>query len=306
MKRPPFDLWQLLCVRAIAEHGSIHGAARFLNTRQSAVSRSLHNLEERLNVRLFTRSPAGATPTVFGGEFVRWSQTILDNVGGMNARARRTGKGENGQISLGIQTCVLPGRLSTFTAEFRTTYPDIVFRYSEGTGKRLLRRLQRGQIDFAVVTRRNLVPALRVTPLWSDRIVAALPTGHPLATQPEVSWADLRHEIFLIGRDNAGQDFETLIQRKLGETDIGPKIRRHDIGSNRIVALVQNYEGIALLPASWLPLIRDQHGHDVTIMEIRDANGSSHLEFGIVWRPDNENPCARSFARYVEAHRPWT
>ncbi|WP_156477242.1 LysR family transcriptional regulator, partial [Acetobacter tropicalis] len=45
MRRPPFDLWQLLCVRAIAEQGSIHGAARFLNTRQSAVSRSLHNLD---------------------------------------------------------------------------------------------------------------------------------------------------------------------------------------------------------------------------------------------------------------------
>ncbi|WP_291362729.1 LysR family transcriptional regulator [Acetobacter sp. UBA5411] len=304
MRRPPFDLWQLLCVRAIAEHGSIHGAARFLNIRQSAVSRTLHNLEERLDVRLFIRSPAGAAPTMFGQEFIRWSQTILDNVAGMNTRARRTGKGENGQISIGIQTCVLPGRLSTFTADFRATHPDIVFRYSEGTGKRLLRRLQRGQIDFAVVTRRNLAPALRVTPLWSDRIVAALPTDHPLATRPEVSWTDLRHETFLTGRDNAGQDFEALIQRKLGETGTRPKIQRHDIGSNRIIALVQNHEGVALLPASWLPLIRDQHGHDVAISEIRDAGGSSHLEFGIVWRPDNENPCSGSFARYIETRRP--
>ncbi|WEQ53734.1 LysR family transcriptional regulator [Komagataeibacter oboediens] len=305
MRRPPFDLWQLLCVRAIAEQGSIHGAARFLNTRQSAVSRSLHNLEERLNVRLFTRSPAGATPTAFGEEFILWTQMILDNVAGMNARARRTGKGENGQISIGIQTCVLPGRLSAFTAEFRATHPDIIFRYSEGTGKRLVRRLQRGQIDFAAVTRRNLTPVLRVMPLWSDRIVAALSTDHPLATRREISWQDLRHETFLIGRDNAGHDFKELIRRKLGETDIHPRIRHHDIGSNRVVALVQNKEGIALLPASWLPLIRDQHGHDIAIMEIRDAGGSSHLEFGIVWRPDNENPCAQSFARYIEAHQPW-
>ena len=223
MRRPPFDIWQLLCVQAIAEHGSIHGAARFLNARQSAISRSLRNLEERLNVTLFTRSPTGATPTTFGREFINWSQTILDNVAGMNARARRTGKGENGQISVGIQTCVLPGRFSAFTAEFRTKHPDIVFRYSEGTGKRLLRRLQRGQIDFAVVTRRNLAPALRVTPLWSDRIVAALPVSHPFANQREISWSDLRHDIFLIGRDNAGQDFEELVRRKLGEPDMHPK-----------------------------------------------------------------------------------
>lgn len=303
MRRPPFDLWQLLCVRAIAKHGSIHGAARFLNIQQSAVSRSLHNLEERLNVRLFTRSPTGVTPTKFGREFISWSDTILDNVASMNARAQRTGKGENGHISVGIQTCVMPGRFSVFTAEFRTKHPDIIFRYSEGTGKRLLHRLQHGQIDFAVVTRRNLVPALRITPLWSERIVAALPAGHPLANQREISWSDLRHDIFLIGRDNAGQDFEELVRRKLGKPDMHPKIRRHDIGSNRIIALVRNNEGVALLPASWLPLVHDQHGHDVAITDIRDVDGSSHLEFGIVCRADNENPCARSFARYIEAHR---
>jgi len=222
----------------------------------------------------------------------------------MNTRAQRTGKGENGQISVGIQTCVLPGRFSAFTAEFRTTHPDVIFRYSEGTGKRLLRRLQRGQIDFAVVARRNLAPALRVTPLWSDRIVAALPADHPLATQLEVSWADLRHETFLIGRDNAGQDFKELIRRKLGETDTYSRIRRHDIGSNRVIALVENKEGIALLPASWLPLIRDQQGNEVAILEIRDADGSSQLEFGIVWRPDNENPCVQGFAQYIETQRP--
>jgi len=303
MKRPPFDLWQLLCVRAIAEQGSIHGAARFLNTRQSAVSRCLHNLEERLNITLFSRSPAGVTPTAFGREFIGWSHMILDNVAGMNARARRTGKGESGEISVGIQTCVVPGRFSDFTKKFRAENSDIVFRYSESTGKRLLRRLQRGHIDCAVVTRRNLAPALRVAPLWSDRIVAALPVSHTLAARPELSWMDLRHEIFLIGRDNAGQDFEELIRRKLGETDIRPKIRRHDIGSNRVIALVRSGEGIALLPASWLPLIHNQHGSEIGITEVRDSGGSSHLEFGIVWRPDNENPCARSFARYIEAHK---
>lgn len=223
---------------------------------------------------------------------------------GMNARARRTGKGESGCVSVGIQTCVIPGRFSAFTAQFRASNSDVVFRYSEGTGKRLLRRLQRGQIDFAVVTRRNLVPALRVTPLWSDRIVIALPASHPLAMRREVSWTDLLHETFLIGRDNAGQDFEKLIIRKFGESSARPCIRRHDIGSIRVLALVQNREGIALLPASWLPLIRDQHGQDVVIVEIRDANGSAHLEFGIVWRPDNENPCAQRFARYIEAPRP--
>lgn len=299
MRRLPFDLWQLLCVRMIAEHGSIHSAARALNTRQSNVSRSLHNLEERLGIRLFSRSPVGTNPTLFGQEFILWSQTILADVANMGAKAQRAGKGENGRISVGIQTCVLPGRFSAFSATFRVAHPDIVFHYLEGTGKRLLRRLQQNEIDFAIVTRRYLIPTLRMRPLWTDRIVVAISADHILAMQSEIFWTDLRHETFVIGRDNAGRDFEDLIYRKLGRTSSHFKIRRHDVGSNRVLALVQDQEGVALLPASWLSLIRNQD-KNIIIAEIRDENGPSHLEFNIIWQQENKNPSAQYFSQYVE------
>ncbi|WP_408736089.1 LysR family transcriptional regulator [Acetobacter aceti] len=48
MRRPPLDLRELLAVRVIASEGSIHGTARMLGGKQSALSRSMGLLEERL------------------------------------------------------------------------------------------------------------------------------------------------------------------------------------------------------------------------------------------------------------------
>ncbi|MDT8873427.1 LysR family transcriptional regulator [Komagataeibacter rhaeticus] len=50
IRRPPLDLRELLTVRIIARAGSIHGAARMMGGKQSAISRSLRLLEERLGV----------------------------------------------------------------------------------------------------------------------------------------------------------------------------------------------------------------------------------------------------------------
>ena len=50
----------------IVEMGSFSAAARHLNVRQSAVSKSVAQLEERLRVRLLMRSTRALKPTEAG------------------------------------------------------------------------------------------------------------------------------------------------------------------------------------------------------------------------------------------------
>ncbi|MFT8551080.1 MAG: LysR family transcriptional regulator [Acetobacter okinawensis] len=70
-RRPPLDLRELQCVREIAREGSIHAAARTLGSKQSAVSRLLRLLEERLGMQLFRRTSSGAKLTPAGTMFLR-------------------------------------------------------------------------------------------------------------------------------------------------------------------------------------------------------------------------------------------
>ena len=58
------DLYRIFC--EVAEEESISDAAKSLYIYQSAVSQSIRQLEEQLQVRLFSRQPRGVTLTAEG------------------------------------------------------------------------------------------------------------------------------------------------------------------------------------------------------------------------------------------------
>ena len=117
-RRPPFDIWHLLCVHAVAEYGSIQAAARNLAVKQSSISRFLQKLEQRIGVELFLRSPSGTTPTPAGVEFIKAAHDILNRVAHMRDIAQRAGRGEHGTLTIGLQNCIAPGRVLELLRSF--------------------------------------------------------------------------------------------------------------------------------------------------------------------------------------------
>ena len=61
---------------AVAEHGSVNKAAAALFRAQSAVTRSIHELERSLDVELFERRAGGMLPTAFGKTLLRRARRI--------------------------------------------------------------------------------------------------------------------------------------------------------------------------------------------------------------------------------------
>jgi len=94
----------------------------------------------------------------------------------------RPGNGENGQISIGIQTCI---RLDASRPSRRSSVlhiPISSFAPPKAQKKDCCVGSSGGKLNSRSASRRNPVTALQVTPLWRNRIVAALSTDHPLAT----------------------------------------------------------------------------------------------------------------------------
>lgn len=64
-----FD-WSLVrAFLAVAETGSLSGAARQLSQSQPTLGRQIKLFEDQLNLRLFDRQPRGFTLTPTGGKF---------------------------------------------------------------------------------------------------------------------------------------------------------------------------------------------------------------------------------------------
>src|SRR5674476_1644115 len=59
-------LQDLHVLMAVVQAGSMNKAAALLNTGQSAISRSIAELEHTIGVRLLDRNPQGVEPTQYG------------------------------------------------------------------------------------------------------------------------------------------------------------------------------------------------------------------------------------------------
>jgi hypothetical protein len=52
-------------------------------------------------------------------------------------------------------------------------------------------------------------------PLWSERVIVALPEDHPLTARPVVRWYEHANEQLLLRRRGPGLEFERLLATKL-------------------------------------------------------------------------------------------
>ena len=71
-------LHDLRVLMAVVKAGSMGKAAKLLATSQSAVSRSIGELEQTLGVRLLDRSANGIEPTSYGQALVKRGTAVFD------------------------------------------------------------------------------------------------------------------------------------------------------------------------------------------------------------------------------------
>lgn len=300
VRRPPLDLRELLFVRVIAREGSIHGAARALGGKQSAVSRSLRLLEERLSVALFRRTSSGAQLTPAGVAFLREAEKLLDGTVGLYERTRRWSRGETGVISVGVQGSIPPGRISAILESYSLAQPGISFTYRDNAKKELLQALKQEEIDLAIMTLPLPGSMVATTPLWSDRVVAIMPVEHPIAQVGTASWAELHDRTFLIGKDDTGEELLALLMRKMRQAGFVPMTRQEAVRSLRVVALAANGSGIALLPDAWLGFLPGAIRERIAIVEVIDGDGFPHFAYGAAWHRERCPPAARTVIRVLE------
>ncbi|MBN9022236.1 MAG: LysR family transcriptional regulator, partial [Rhizobiales bacterium] len=125
-----FSLRHVRYFVAVADAGSISGAARQLSISQSAVTEAVKALEDDLGAALLERSGRGVALTHRGQLFLRDAGRILEAV----ADARRTSAGKDalsGVLHLGASSLVAGYILAELLARFRRAYPGVAVAASE-------------------------------------------------------------------------------------------------------------------------------------------------------------------------------
>lgn len=88
----------------VVETGSFSGAARFLNVGQPAVSKTIAQLETRLQVSLLIRSTHGLSPTEAGLRFYERARAAITEADEAELAARGAGAGLSGRLRVSAAT----------------------------------------------------------------------------------------------------------------------------------------------------------------------------------------------------------
>ncbi len=187
----------------VVETGSFSGAARQIGVGQPAISKSIAQLEDRLQVRLLVRSTHGLTPTDAGIRFYERAKTAIQEADEAELQARGAGAGLNGRLRISAATTfarllVVP-RLPNFLAQHPELEIDIVLddRVIDLVSEGIDVALRMGQLSDSSAVARRLARGRRsvlATPAYLDRagtpsVPAELVTHEAVVySQLENSW----------------------------------------------------------------------------------------------------------------------
>ncbi|MFI8533421.1 LysR substrate-binding domain-containing protein [Streptomyces aquilus] len=179
------ELRQLTYFVTVAEELHFGRAAERLHIVQSAVSQQIQRLERELGAGLFDRSPRRVRLTAAGERLLPEARAVL-----AAAERARAAVAPPPGLRLGTSTG-LGEHLDRVLAAFTRRAPDVPVELVSLPVSARLARVAGGQLDAAFVRAVEPVPGVRVLPLWSDPLVAALPAAHPLAASPEIGVGEL-------------------------------------------------------------------------------------------------------------------
>ena len=174
---------QLKAFLAVAETGSIRGAARRLFLSQAALTKAMRELEDDLGAPLLQRSVRGVQLTVCGARLLVRAKLILKQTELAHAEARQLQGADEGSISIGVSPLVALTVLPFAVAAFRRTYQKVRLHVVEGLEGIILPGLRDGSLDFGVliVAAGDLGEDLVLEPWFSAPNAVVLRDGHPLA-----------------------------------------------------------------------------------------------------------------------------
>ncbi len=182
---PAFTMNQLAAFVAVAEAGSISGAAKRLHISPSALSAAVTELERCLQAELLRRRKAkGVSLTPTGEVVLPRARFLLHQAGELEADARGDERGVSGLVRIGCYPSLAPTALPALISSFTEAHPDARVEVHENTQDQLARGLDSGELDLAIMYNLDLDPTWKSVSLARLPPRAVLPANHRLAESP--------------------------------------------------------------------------------------------------------------------------
>ncbi|CAG7622123.1 LysR family transcriptional regulator [Actinacidiphila bryophytorum] len=285
------SLERLRILHAIDTYGSVSAAADVLSVTTSAVSQQMAKLERETGQSLLAKSGRGVRLTDAGRLLSGHAERILSLVELAHADLEAHRGAALGDLIAGAFPTAVRGLFPAALTELRREHPQLRTMVHELEPHDSLARLNRGDIDLAVVLDwynkpLSLPGGLAKAPLFDDIVDVALPAGHPLEGRSRIDLDELAGESWIAWPDG-GFCHEWLLFTLRGK-GIEPRIAHHAEEHATVLALVAAGLGVAVIPR----LGRDPMPEGVRVVPVRHT---MRRHVYAVWREDaDRRPAIRA------------
>ncbi|MGH9538435.1 MAG: LysR family transcriptional regulator [Terriglobales bacterium] len=288
------ELAQLEVFMAVAREGKFSRAAEKLHRTQSAVSQSIHKLEQDIGEPLFDRSSRDGRLTDAGRVLQEYAERLL------NLRSDATGalaelrELQRGKLAIAANEFTALYLLPVL-AEFRRLHPMIRIMVQRSLGSHIPDDLLRHNSELGVLTYDPQEPQLHSIVVYLDELIFVVPPKHPLASESQVSIQQLGAESFVAHIVSSPYREKVIQAFKRHKTPLHMNIELPTLQAIKRFVAMGN--GVALLPE--ISVENELARGELVRIPVRELR--LHRKLRMVYRKAGISHAARAFLKVAEA-----
>jgi DNA-binding transcriptional LysR family regulator len=197
--RSRLSLRHLRMLAALAETGSLGGAAERLHVTQPAISKTLAELESGLGQTLFARRGRNAGITETGKRLLALAHRLDAELERGSAEMSALAHGSAGQLLIGATNVALPRLLPAAIAAMKAEQPTLTLSVRTHALPMMLDELRHGRLDLVLARRpeHDRPHDLRAHLLGPARQLVVMSLKHPLARARQLDWPLLARQAWV-------------------------------------------------------------------------------------------------------------
>lgn len=189
-----------------ARYESFSRAAKNLFISQSAISQCIHQLEEDLNTKLFTRTRRGVTLTKEGMLLFTKVESAMDSIQQGETILARLNHLDSGSLVIGAADTITNHFLLPYLEQFHNLYPNIRIEMANSYSYEMLRLVKEGTAELAFINLPAEDDELVIEPCLDIHDIFV--SGADYETKKEYSWTDIEKEpLILIEKKSVSRSY---------------------------------------------------------------------------------------------------
>jgi DNA-binding transcriptional LysR family regulator len=288
------DLRSVECFIRVAETLHFGRAATELHLSQPALSQRIRTLERDVGARLLDRDRRGVRLTAAGSAFLSPARATVAHGERAVDIARRTEQGLQGRLRLGFTVIASYTRLPHCVQEFRSTFPNVTVDLVEINSPAVEEALDRSELDLGVLHPPIAHGQLCVRSLPDEPLVLALPVGHRLVDQPNITFDDLDGERLLTAPRGVGPVLFDKLVACFRAAGVEPHIVQEATPVTTLAGLVAAGAGIGFVTRG--VALAGRPG-----VQFREVVGAPSVPMAAAWAQPAPTPTGQQFIDVMDA-----